>query len=374
LNRRVSILAAYILAISAPSWSADSLPVMEEIEVVGTTARSGLALDVEKVPALVQSLDMGEYNSSHILALGDALSRRMSGVTLNMAQNNPLQPDLQFRGYTASPLLGLPQGIALYQNGVRVNAPFGETVNWELIPLGAVDRVDLIAGANPLFGLNSLGGVFSIKMKNGFNFDESWIDLSGGSFGRKTGSFESGGNNGSTGFYVNLSGFKEDGWRDHSDSRVDNLYSVLTHRFGDHEIELNVQFSDGSLRGNGPAPKELLDIDDEAVFTHPDITDNRLARFGLDYNFQLSDDKTFTVGVYGRRLGTDSFNGDGSEFEECDDNGNEVLVAEFEDINDDEECDSTIDSDIEFVVDADGNKVEGDLNAINNISQNPIYE
>lgn len=374
-KKKGSISALFVLFsfITINLTYADNTRVIEEVEVVGTTVRSGLPLGMGDIPALVQSLDMGEYNSSHLPALGDVLSRRMSGVTLNMAQNNPLQPDLQFRGYTASPLLGLPQGIAIYQNGVRVNAPFGETVNWELIPLGAVDRVDLIAGANPLFGLNSLGGVFALKMKNGFSFDESWLDFSGGSFDRNTGSFEWGGNNGTTGLYVNINGFKEDGWRDYSDSRVDNLYSALTHRFGDHELELDVQLADGSLRGNGPAPKELLDMDDDAVFTHPDITDNRLARFGLNYNFQLSDEASFTVGIYGRRLETESFNGDGTEFEECDDGGDEVLVAEFDDVNDDDECDSAVDSDIEFIVDGDGNKVDSDLNAINNRS-NTVQE
>ena len=347
---------------------ANTTETIEEIEVVATSTRSGLALDPESLPVLVQSLELDFDDISHAPALGDILSQRFAGVTVNMAQNNPLQPDLQFRGYTASPLLGLPQGIALYQNGVRLNTPFGETVNWELIPLGALDRVDLIAGANPLFGLNSLGGVFSMKMKNGFTFDESWVDVTGGSFGRNTRSFEWGANNGETGLYVHASGFEEDGWRDDSESRVDNIYSALTHRFDDHELELNLQLGDGSLRGNGPAPKELLDIDDDALFTHPDITDNRLARFGIDYRFDLSDSATLIAGVYGRRQGTRSFNGDGSEFDDCDVGGNGLLVAEFEDVDNDGECDSLVDTDIEYVVDGQGNTAEDTLNAINNHS------
>lgn len=119
------ILMIFFIPFFVPNSYGDAPPAIEEIEVVGTTARSGMALEIEDIPALVQSLDMSEYQSSHLPALGDVLSRRMSGVTLTMVQNNPLQSDLQFRGYTASPLLGLPQGIALYQNGVRVTAPFG---------------------------------------------------------------------------------------------------------------------------------------------------------------------------------------------------------------------------------------------------------
>jgi len=362
----IIISACFVLG-SKFSYSNNS-KVIEEIKVVATTTRSGLALDPESLPMLVQSLDLEFSDVSHMPALGDILSQRFAGVTLNMAQNNPLQPDLQFRGYTASPLLGLPQGIAIYQNGVRLNTPFGETINWELIPLGALDQVDLIAGANPLFGLNSLGGVFSLQMKNGFTFDESWVDVSAGSFGRNTSAFEWGTNSGNSAFYIYASGFEEEGWRDHSKSRVDNFYSAFTHRFGDHELEFNVQLGDGSLRGNGPAPKELLDIDDAAVFTHPDITDNRLARFGLDYRFQLSDNAALVAGIYGRRLGTESFNGDGTEFEECDDAGDEVLVSAFEDVDNNDACNSALDSDIEYVVDGNGVRADSDLDAVNNRS------
>ncbi len=31
-------------------------------------------------------------------------------------------------------MLGTPQGLAVYQNGVRINEVFGDTVNWDLIP------------------------------------------------------------------------------------------------------------------------------------------------------------------------------------------------------------------------------------------------
>ncbi len=51
---------------------------------------------------------------------------------------NPFQPDFYFRGFDASPVSGTPQGLAVYQNGVRINEAFGDTVNWDLIPTSAV--------------------------------------------------------------------------------------------------------------------------------------------------------------------------------------------------------------------------------------------
>ena len=62
----------------------------------------------------------------------------MPSVVVNEVAGNPFQPDVQFRGFVASPVAGIPQGLAVYQNGVRVNEAFGDTANWDLIPTAAI--------------------------------------------------------------------------------------------------------------------------------------------------------------------------------------------------------------------------------------------
>ena len=151
------------------------------------------------VPANVQRATAEQLERSQALDLTDFLNRGFSSVSINQAQNNPLQPDFNFRGFTASPLLGLPQGIAVYQNGVRMNEPFGDTINWDLVPLSAVSAVQLLAGAQPVFGLNTLGGALSLQMKNGFNYENDQVESYGGSFARRGASIQSGGNNGPMG-------------------------------------------------------------------------------------------------------------------------------------------------------------------------------
>jgi len=71
------------------------------------------------------------------------MRNQLVSVNISEVQNKPFQPDVQYRGFTASPLLGLPQGVSVYLNGVRFNEPFGDTVNLELIPLAAHDSVTL---------------------------------------------------------------------------------------------------------------------------------------------------------------------------------------------------------------------------------------
>jgi outer membrane receptor for ferrienterochelin and colicin len=154
---RRKILAGVLLAMPAMSSVGQETGVIEEILVIGTTPGSGMGVEVNKIPFAVRSIGSSDLQRSQSLDLTDYLNHNTPGVNINSAQNNPLQPDLLFRGFTASPLLGLPQGVAVYQNGARINEPLGDAVNWDLLPESAVNSVDLISGSDPLFGLNTLG-------------------------------------------------------------------------------------------------------------------------------------------------------------------------------------------------------------------------
>ena len=138
----------------------------------------------------MQAANQRDIENSGALNLSDFLNKRLNGVYVNEIQGNPYQPDLNYRGYTASPLLGTPQGISIYMDGVRLNQPFGDVVSWDLIPKFAVSEVALMPGSNPLFGLNTLGGALSLQTKDGRGGNHTEITLTGGSFGRKIGEFE----------------------------------------------------------------------------------------------------------------------------------------------------------------------------------------
>ena len=132
------------------------------VTVVGTTPLRGVELPTVEVPSPVQTATDRDIDTSGALDLPDFLNRRMNGVHVNEVQNNPFQPDVNYRGYTASPLLGTPQGLSVYMDGVRLNQPFGEVVSWDLIPRIAIASTTLMPGSNPLFGLNTLGGALSV--------------------------------------------------------------------------------------------------------------------------------------------------------------------------------------------------------------------
>ncbi len=315
--------------------------VLEEVKVFGIRLGSASAQPIEKLPYSVQRSDAADISRSQSLDLSEFMSNRLTSVSINSAQNNPLQPDVQYRGFTASPLLGLPQGLAVYQDGVRINEPLGDSVNWDLLPDSTIHSIDLIGGTNPVFGLNSLGGALVVTMKNGFNYTETEVEAYTGSWDRHVVNAQSGNHyalpNGSEwGYYLNFSHFEEDGWRDLSESDADNYYATLSWRGGNHSaLDLSYQHGNSKLTGNGALPIGLLATDRDTVFTAPDSTKNDLDMVNLEFWQLLFNSIELSGNAFKRENTTDSFNGDSSEFEGCEYAGGEQsLFEEADDIED----------------------------------------
>jgi len=311
-RKTLSLMLASVL-FSANAFAEESSVELSEIEVIGTTPLHGVGLPADMIASNVQSANAADIERVQGLDISEFMNKTLGSVSLNQAQNNPFQPDLKYRGFTASPLVGNSQGLSVYMDGVRVNEPFGDAVNFELIPESAISSMNLMPGSNPVFGLNTLGGALSIQTKNGFNFQGHELEAYTGSFGRDSGNISSGGNNGTLGYFVTAAITKEDGWRDESPSRVEQFFSNFSYRNDVTTLDLSIMSIDSDLNGNGASPVELVDIDREAVFTHPDNTQNDLEMFSLNGSHWLNETTLVSANTYYRSSDRTTFNGDGSE-------------------------------------------------------------
>ena len=215
------------------------------VDVVGTTVLPGVDRPRDEVPAPVQTATSGDLQSRGSVDLSDFLNRRFGGVHVNEIQGNPFQADVNFRGYAASPLLGTPQGLSVYMDGVRMNQPFGEVVSWDLIPRQAMASSTLMPGSNPLFGLNTLGGALLVQTKSGRTAPGTAVQTVFGSAARRAIEFEHGGVNG-RGFdwFVAANVFAEDGWRQASPSDIRQAFGKLGWLHAQSDLSLTVAHAD----------------------------------------------------------------------------------------------------------------------------------
>ncbi len=304
---------------------------LDAIDVISTTPLHGVEIERNRLPMHTEIATDNDLKRQQSLDLSEFLNQKIGSVFLNQAQSNPLQPDLYYRGFVASPLMGLPQGMSVYMDGVRINEPFGDTVNWSVIPESAIAGINLMSGSNPLFGLNTLGGALSVRTKNGFTHPGAEAEISGGSFGRWTTTASIGGSRENLGYFVTGNYFEEDGWRDHSPSESKQLFGNLAWQGEEGSLDLTLSLSDSNLIGNGPLPVDLLEESRETIFTRPDITDQEAALLRLGGQRALGENVILEGALYYRNSKIDALNGDDSDFEECADPLNAGFVCSTED-------------------------------------------
>ena len=323
---RIIALASMLCAFTV---SAEGI---EKIRVIGQTPLSSNMSQEKNIIGSAQYVGAEDITRAQATSLADHIRNQLVSVNISDVQNNPFQPDVQYRGFTASPLLGLPQGISVYLNGVRFNEPFGDTVNWDLIPLAALNSVALYSGSNPAFGQNTLGGALSLKTKNGFNYTDNEVDVRFGSFGQQQYTIQSGGNNGDWGYYFIGNSYKEDGWRDFSKSELKQALASFSYQNDNNYVELLLAANDNTMTGNGAAPEELMAIEGrEAVYTHPDQTNNDYKIISLSSDSIINEQLSFQANAYYRQNKINSINGDDSDYEDCDFGAGETLCEEDED-------------------------------------------
>jgi iron complex outermembrane receptor protein len=301
----------------AQSTSTSPAP-LPDILVIGTTPVPGLRIDADKVPGNVQTLMSSDLAKNGTANLTDALNSHLGSININDTLADPFQPDILYRGFEASPVLGTPQGLAVYQNGVRVNEAFGDTVNWDLIPDIAIDRVDILSGS-PLFGLNALGGAMSVTMKNGFTYQGLGAQLSGGSFNQRTGSADFGCNQGIFGFYAAARILNQDGWRLFAHDSLKQYYLDLSLHAEGPTIDLSYSRANNQLYGQGAAPIQSLTINPENIFTGPQSNINNLDFSTLNAAYEFTPTSGVQSVLYYRSFRQTVANGNTSDTEGCTD-------------------------------------------------------
>jgi len=308
------ILMAILAAYSAPQYALaedkSEVIVLDKVEVISTTPLPSVGLPLNSIPSNVQTVKAKDLERTQSLDMTEYMNRNMSGVYINEVQNNPLQPDLNYRGFTASPLLGTPQGLSVYVDGVRMNQPFGDVVSWDLIPKNAILGMQIMPGSNPLFGLNTLGGALSIQTKDGRNSPGGAVQLTYGSNARKIGEFEYGGASDSLDWFVAGTAFDENGWRDQSESNYQQLFGKLGWHDEKTELKLSYTYGNSDLNGNGLVPESFARKDYGSVYTYPDNTKNESHFVNLDWSHFFTDNVQLSGNSYYRKIKTSTYNGD----------------------------------------------------------------
>jgi outer membrane receptor protein involved in Fe transport len=286
--------------------------------LVATTPVPSAKEEPERVPMGTSVVDSRQIARTGSLNIGEALQQSVPGINLSEVTGNPFQPDIEYRGFVASPVEGTPQGLAVYQNGVRINEAFGDTVNWDLIPTAAIASVSVVN--NPAFGLNALGGAVNVQMKDGFLYHGAEINTMAGSYGRIQSSAQWGKQiDNNFAVYGALEGLHDDGFRNFSPANVRRFYGDVGYRNDGNEFHLNMGLADNRFGATATVPVELLQQYWGATYTSPQTSTNQVGYLNLTGKVEATPSWTLDGTAHVRVFNQNMADGNPTGTQPCDD-------------------------------------------------------
>lgn len=279
---------------------------LAEVTVIATTPVGNTGIPVSKFAGNVQTLTRDSLTTDTV-NLVQRIDQSLGSVNINDTQGNPFQVDLNYRGFTASPALGTPQGLSVFLDGMRLNEPFGDVVSWDSLPQLAIDKVTLIPGSNPVYGLNTLGGAIALTTKNGNTFTGSQGGISVGSFGRVSVDVEHGSHTDDDNLYFAASLYNDKGWADNNPSQVRQVFGKYTKYIDGGDAAVSMLYADNLLYGNQTVPLSMMDKAAQG-YSHPDYTGSQTFMLNAQANVGLDASNSFSGNLYFRDITRDILN------------------------------------------------------------------
>jgi len=311
IKRYLALLLVTIIFVSQSLFSEESITT-GTIDVYSSSPLPSIGLPKNMIPANIQTINSNELDAQSGVSIADFMVNNLQGVTVNEVGGNPFQLELNFRGYNATPISGNPQGLSVYIDGIRANQPFSNTVLWDLIPNFSISNMQMVAGSNPVYGLNTLGGAMSMQTKSGQNFKKEVVDVSAGSWARNTSVVEVGGvlADSNMDYYIGFEHFNENGWRKFSPSHVNQIFGKLGFESEMSRYEVTYTGAHNLLIGNGLTPKDLLGAERDGIHTLEDETKNEYSQLALNMSHFFNEESMIAGNIYYKRSDRATYNGD----------------------------------------------------------------
>lgn len=281
-------------------WKPVGSATLDEVTVIASSPVGGTGIPLSKFAGNVQTL-VHDSLSTDTSDLAQRFNESLGSVHVNDTQGNHFSVDVNYRGFTASPVLGTPQGLSVYLDGMRINEPFGDVVSWDLLPQTVIDKVTVVPGSNPIYGLNTLGGAIALTTKSGKTFTGDQINFGIGSFGHVRVDVEHGSHTDDDNLYFAASLSNENGWATYNPSKVRQLFGKYTGNGAGWETAVSLTYADNLLYGNQAVPLSMLASALQS-YSHDDYMGSQNATLNVQGRMETDSSNSYSGNLYVRYL------------------------------------------------------------------------
>lgn len=258
-----------------------------------------------RTPARVDAIDLGGATPGPARA-ADALSR-LPGISLTNDQGSRAQPTVEFRGFTLSPVTGVPQGVSVFLDGVRVNEPDAQEVNFDLLPTDAIDRMELLRGPSAIFGKNTLGGALTLSTIRGGATPHVVLTGETGSFGEAGIHLLASGARAGVDGTLSARTTREDGYQAKSGSTARQIFGTVGRKADARDLALSLLYANDKVYEAGSLPESWISVDRRANYSAGDFFHPEVIQLALRGARTLNQ-ATLRGNLFTRRNATEQFN------------------------------------------------------------------
>ena len=285
----VCIAVFYCLVVSTSHAQSEDIIETREV-VVSSTRLPDAPVDARKIPAKVTIITAEDIKKSGSKTVQEAI-QWATGIVMYDSIGNAFQQTIDLRGFNGQPV----PATTVLVDGVRVNEPDFNSVNFDLVPYDTIERIEIIPGASAIYGKNALGGVINIITKRGADQHRATGDMLWGSFNRQRYTINASGPIGKFDYYANFGRETEDGYRDDSGARISRFTGRVGYRPTEQtDLSVSYNYVKDKLHQAGQLPLTLAETQPKRNFTPGDFDEKDLnfvrlnARQGLPFGFSLS--------------------------------------------------------------------------------------
>ena len=270
----VSLSVSPLAAQQPDTLARDTVSVLPTIEVVGSILAPGGPGIGSGVPARTSTITNEQLEAWEPRVVSDLLAGQ-PGFSLYDDLGSPFKTTVSTRGFYASPVVGLPQGVSVFLDGVPVNEADAAQVNFDLLPLEHVRRVELLSGTASLLGPNSLGGSMNLLTNHGGGPISGEVELTGGSYESFSGEGSVGGSTNGWNFYAGGGYNTEEGWRQVTSAEGYNGFLNLGRAAERSGFNLQILRAESRAEPAGSLPESVFEIKPDSNLSAQDFEDLR---------------------------------------------------------------------------------------------------
>ncbi|MBW2559982.1 MAG: TonB-dependent receptor [Deltaproteobacteria bacterium] len=203
------VIGVGVLIPSSAVQAGENVVTLEEVVVTATRDRE----EIRNVPANVTLITAEDIQQAGATSIVEILEN-LGSVNFRTYSGNPSQAAIDLRGFGGDN----PYGKTLVMlDGRRLNRPDMASVNWLQIPVGTVERIEVVrGGGSVLYGDGAVAGVINIITKAGSGKPKIDASIITGSYGLHDEQIGVSGSEGRLRYAFNGENHKTFGYRDRS--------------------------------------------------------------------------------------------------------------------------------------------------------------